>query len=266
MPTPTHTHWSILPSENAKETTQHFPSMDRVFALDAEIISKSIQSDIFAYVINDKTYYIKRYSRSVGLASWLGFSRLHIETRNQLWFNHANLPSAKVVAYGEERFFLKTLRGVLVTEAIDDTVDLDFIANKQPEKFQNALWCHTLITQLASILRFFHANRFCHNDLHWRNILIKETPLDDNIVQAYLIDCPSGRRIPWPFLAYKKLKDLANIDKHAPHHFSRTQRLRFFFTYRNITKLEHDDKVMIRKILQHKANRIKRKARQNKNK
>jgi len=264
-PMTTSRSWSILPTKHQSEIAEHFPTMDGIFNIDAPIISKSIQSEIFAYTVDHKKFFIKRYRRSLGFASWLGFSRFNIETRNQRWFNQMHLPSAPVIAYGEERFLFKTLRGVLITEEIPDTVDLADLAQNHPEQFTDVIWCRNLLNQIANILRFFHSHRFCHNDLHWRNILVQNTDTV-NKVQVYLIDCPFGRRLVWPFLEYKKLKDLANIDKLAPNHFSRTQRLRFFLAYRNTTSLRAEDKVMISKILQHKANRIKRKARERKRK
>lgn len=240
---------------------QTCPTVAKIFQLNANIISKSDQSEIFAYEINEKRYYIKRYFRTKGFASWFGFSRFRTETQNQLWFNHTGLPSAPVIAYGEERFFLKTKRAVLITEGIENTQDLAHIANHTPILFQQENWRAPIIQQCAAMLRFFHQNKFCHNDLHWRNILVKQEP-DELFPQVYLIDCPFGRRLFAPILRYKIFKDLANIDKDAPNYLSKTQRLRFFYAYRNITKLSDDDKSFIRTIFQHKSNRLKRKAKQ----
>jgi len=261
----TFNQWTILPNANKAALTKHFPSMDAVFQLKGHIISASDQSEIFAQTIGNTTYYIKRYFASKGFTSWLGFSRFRTERKNQLWFNQLNLPSARVVAHGETSFFFKTKKGVLILEGIDNAIDLAEIARQQPEKFNLSIWRNQLISQLGDILHVLHAHRFCHNDLHWRNILIQENETTQQ-PQAYLIDCPFGRKLCWPFLNYKKLKDLANIDKLAPKYLSRTQRLRFFYAYRKITKLQVEDKIMIRNILQHKANRIKRKAKENKGK
>lgn len=253
--------WSIFSKPKADNLNTHFPSLDAVFKLEGNIISSSDQSEIFAQTIGNNTYFIKRYFKTKGFVSWLGLSRLQTETKNQLWFNKINLPAAEVVAYGEERLLLKVKRGVLITQGIDNVTDLSVLAEKHREKFIKPVWRNQLIEQLAQILKTLHSHHFCHNDMHWRNVLIQENR-NSTEIKAYLIDCPSGRRQLWPFLNYKILKDLANIDKFAPQHLSRTQRLKFFYLYRGITKLNARDKKMVLAILQHKANRIKRKARE----
>ncbi len=259
----THQHWSVFPSSDQTDLSTYFPSMNAVFDLQGDIISSSDQSEIFAHHINNKTYFVKRYFASKGFASWFGFSRFRVELKNQLWFNQINMPAAKVVAYGEERLLFKTKRGVLILEGINNVTDLAELAKHKPEKFNDRAWCNALTLQVANILKTLHSHSFCHNDMHWRNVLV-QTGKTDGELQAYLIDCPFGRKLFWPFLNYKKLKDLANIDKFAPQYLSRTQRLRFFYEYRQISKLRLKDKVMILDILKHKASRLKRKARENK--
>jgi len=236
-----------------------FSSMETVFQLKGNIISKSNQSEIFSYEIDGQTYYVKRYFKTKGLMSWLGFSRLRLEARNQRWFNHMNIPAAQVVVYGEESFMMKTCRGVLITEGIEAVTDLAMIARDEPNKFNDAQWCNSVILDLASVVRVLHQNRFCHNDLHWRNILIQQYQ-DSDAPKVYLIDCPSGKFFIWPLLQYRILKDLASLDKFAPEYLSKTQRLRFFLEYRQVSKLSEKDKLMINDIFRHKANTLKRKA------
>jgi len=121
----------------------------------------------------------------------------------------------------------------LITEVIDDTTNLAEIAMNHPEKFQNIQWRDAVIVDLAQVIAKLHQNRFCHNDLHWRNILIQENESSRGH-KIYLIDCPSGKHLFWPFLNYRKLKDLASLDKLAPNYLTQTQCLRFFLEYRQI--------------------------------
>ncbi|MFW5450644.1 MAG: lipopolysaccharide kinase InaA family protein [Methylophagaceae bacterium] len=258
---PVLTKWIIFPPWKNTLIEQHFPSINEVFKLKANIISSSAQSEIFSYELDGQHYFVKRYFRSMGLGSWFGFSRLRVEARNQHWFNKMNVPAARVVAYGEQSFLLKTIKGILITEGIDNVRDLMDIANHQSDKFADKAWQNAIIFQLAHITAVLHQNRFCHNDLHWRNILVQENETD-RTPKVFLIDCPSGKRLFWPLLQYRQLKDLANLDKIAPSYLSRTQRLRFFKQYRQITILSAKDKTMIGDILSHKTNRIKRKVKQ----
>lgn len=251
--------WTIFPPWNETAVSAHYPSIDDVFKIQAEIISSDPQSEIFSQEIDDKRYFIKRYFRSKGLASWLGYSRLRVETRNQQWFHKMGISAARVVAYGEESFFLKTIRGVLITQGVDDVSDLNAIARDNPEQFNNTNWRNAIISQLAEIVATLHQNRFCHNDFFWRNILIQQHQ-PDNKPKIYLIDCPSGKRLFWPFLHHRKLKDLASLDKIAPAYLTRTQRLKFFLEYRQITKLSAKDKAMIYEIVADKERRRVRKA------
>ena len=254
-------HWHVSNSTDNPKLAQHFPSIEAVFDLNEKIISSSIHSEIFVHQIDNKKYFVKRYFKSIGFASWFGLSRLQLEIKNQRWFNQINLPSARVVAYGLDYFFLKPKRGVLITEGIDNVMDLAMLSKSHPEKFKNPHWCNHLVSQLAFVLRTLHKNRFCHNDMHWRNILV-QAGNSENDMHIYLIDCPSGRKLFWPFFGYKRLKDLANIDKLAPNYLSKTQRLRFFYEYRQISKLSHTDKAMIHDILRHKSHRLQRKAKE----
>lgn len=254
--------WILFPPwNNMEKISSQFASMNDVFRLEGDIISKNPQSEIFSQKIDGKQFFIKRYFRTKGLSSWLGFSRLRVEARNQVWFNKVGIAAAKVVVYGEDSFLLKTIKGVLITEGVEDVIDLASIANNNPEKFQDIQWRNAVLLNLAEVITKLHNNRFCHNDLHWRNILIQQKK-GDNQPRVCLIDCPSGKRLFWPLLNYRQLKDLATLDKVAPHCLSQTQRLRFFMEYRKISKLSAEDKDMIGEVLAHKANRIKRKAKQ----
>ena len=254
------TKWQVLSSSNKRALKTHFPSLAAVFDLNGKIISKSDQSELFTWQVADKPYFVKRYICSKGLASWIGWSRLRLEVNNQRWFNEIGVPAAQVAVYGEQYFLLKTWRGVLITEGIKDVTELSAICKDAPDQFHNAHWRNQILCQLADIVATLHRHRFCHNDLHWRNILVRQTLSGEPAV--YLIDCPRGKKFTWPLLRYRKCKDLASLDKLAPNYLSRTQRLRFFLRYAGVITLTEKDKDMIRTVLLHKKRRIKRKLKQ----
>ncbi|MFW5426806.1 MAG: lipopolysaccharide kinase InaA family protein [Methylophagaceae bacterium] len=255
--------WLIFsPWNKGGEVSLNFSSMDKVFQLEGEIISKGPQSEIFSKEIDGKQFFIKRYFRIKGLGSWLGLSRLRVEARNQNFFNKLGIAAAKVVVYGEEHIFTKTIKGVLVTEGIESVTDLVTIINNDAQKFSDKAWSNHVLLDLAKVVRTLHINRFCHNDLHWRNVLIQQRNEND-APKIFLIDCPSGKRLFWPFLYHRKLKDLASLDKLAAKYLSRTQRLKFYLEYRQINKLTIKDKKMIKGVFARKASRLKRKLKRN---
>ncbi len=249
--------WHILSAANKSAVTSYFPSLDAIFKLDGKIISRSEQSEIFVQKIAGNTYFIKRYFCSKGLASWFGWSRFHLEVKNQQWFSQIGIPAAQIILYGEERLLLKTLRGVLITKGIVNCRELSAIAGNAPDNFRQTYWRNEILYQIADIVAALHRKRFCHNDLHWRNILVEQYV--DGKPTVYLIDCPSGKKLIWPLLGYRKCKDLASLDKLAPSYLSRTQRLRFLLRYCGVKSLTQKEKHTIRTVLRHKENRIKRK-------
>jgi len=238
---------------------QIFADFDQTFELGGEKISESEQSEVFTAQVDRKVFYVKRYLRTMGIGSWFGFSRLRMEVRNLGLFTQLGIATSPLVAYGEKRILSKTLRGVLVTEEVENALDLEEIASKHSVILHDKKWYMETAKQLAQITAKLHGEKFCHNDMHWRNILVKNWQTTPDV---YLIDCPAGKYFFGRLLKYRILKDLANLDKNAHKYFTRTQRLRFFKYYRQVEKLTASDKNMIYDILKHKAHRIRRKQKQ----
>lgn len=233
-----------------------FATIDSVFKHRASLLSRSDQSEVFKYEIDHQTYFIKRYYKTRGFLSWLGHSRFKNEIRNQRWFNLMNIPSAKLISSAEQSYLLKTTKGFLITEGLTNTKSLADIARDSPAFFSDTKRISLLVNNIAHVLSQLHLHHFCHNDLHWRNLLVEK---DSETMNVYLIDCPSGHFLPWPVFHYKRIKDLANLDKQAPDFLSRTMRLRFFLAYRGIQRLTLTDKQFITSVLKHKEHRIIRK-------
>lgn len=233
-----------------------FNNFDQVFSNQSPIISHSNDSDIFSISIDQHTFYIKRYYKTTGFLSWFGYSRFCRELQNQQWFNVSNIPSANLVAFGKQKFLFKTIKGFLITKGLENSIDLMQLSTQRPSLLKHTNLRLSLIYKTADILQSLHSKRFCHNDLHWRNLLVT---INKNDLSVFLIDCPRGFFWFSALLRYKKLKDLANLDKLAPKYFSKTDRLRFMYRYLSTNKLNAQQKTLITAVLKHKEKRLKRK-------
>ncbi len=242
------TRWRVLPQYRNTRVGETFSSLEKVFHLsdtDDRVTSDS-ESTVFRCHIDGKTYYVKRYHSTKGARSWLGKSRLRGEWHNLKLFRQLDIPTAQLVAFGEERFILRAGRGALVTESLPDTVDLAALAKARDARLEDFYWVSSVMNQVAEHTRKLHEYHFAHNDLKWRNILVTN---NKNKPCVYLIDCPAGQRWFGPLLKYRIIKDLACLDKLGKKNLSQTQRLRFYKQYRQTGRLSPEDKKMIRKIV-----------------
>ena len=251
--------WFFNPDYAASEAAQCFATLDTVFAGEGELITSDSQSRVLRMQVGDRRYYVKRYidaggslaRRWFGLRDLFGPQRVCKEWENLLAFRAWGIPTATLVAYGEERHYGRFVRGALITEEIPHTVDLANMALQGDSRLRNGSWVAHVSKQLAAYARTMHQAGFAHNDFKWRNILVDtgEQPT------VYLIDCPTGSYWWQPFLDYRIIKDLACLDKVAKYQLSRPQRLRFYLDYAQHGRLTAVDKRKIRKILSFFAGR-----------
>lgn len=251
--------WFFNPDYAASEAAQRFASLDAVFAAEGELIARDPQSRVLRMQVGDRRYYVKRYMeggrslarRWFGLRDLFGPQRVRKEWENLLAFRAWGIPTATLVAYGQERRYGRFVRGALITEEIPHTVDLANMARQADSRLRDRYWVAHVARQLAAYARTMHQAGFAHNDFKWRNVLVEagERPT------VYLIDCPTGSYWWQPFLDYRIIKDLACLDKVAKYQLSRTQRLRFYLDYAQQTRLTAVDKRKIRKILDFFAGR-----------
>ncbi len=238
--------WTI--AQDATEDERHaFASLAAVFELTGELITGDPLSQVLRVSLNNTRYYLKRYTRPAKdpLRYWLGRPRVRAEWENLQAFADWGIPTARLVAWGLERRFGKFVRGAMITQEIVGTRDLADMARNHDPRLRDARWVAGITRQVADITRIMHTHSFTHNDLKWRNILAtNQTP-----PRAHMIDCPAGMVWFEPFLSYRKIKDLACLDKVAKHVLSRSQRLRFYLRYCDRARLTAQDKRRIGKIL-----------------
>jgi len=191
------------------------------------------------------TYYVKQYHRrGRGLRRYLGRSRARGEWENILLFQSLGIPCLRLVAYGESRDI-----GVVVTEEVSGAVDLETYTGRGVD----TQFAEMVIDRLSGYVRSMHQYSFTHNDLKWRNILVRdnrETKRQNaGEIEVYIVDSPLGRKFWEPFLPRRIVKDLACLDKVAKHRLRRSQRLRFYLKYKNLDRLNESAKREIRSVL-----------------
>jgi hypothetical protein len=234
--------WILAPEYHA--LTQDFGSLEAVFAIKGERLTKDPLSEVIRIERDGVHYYVKRYwGAGKGLRRYLGRPRVKAEWQNLKLFAKWGIPTAPIVAHGLQRKAGAFVRGALVTRELENTLDLAAIANREDPRLADRSWVLRVSQQLARGTRTMHEHHFTHNDLKWRNLLVNEK------AELFFIDCPTGSFWWGPLLRYRIIKDLACLDKVAKRVLSRTQRLRFYLQYRECNRLSGADKQRVLQIL-----------------
>jgi tRNA A-37 threonylcarbamoyl transferase component Bud32 len=241
------TFWTITAPYLDTPVAEAFPSLSATFTVDGQYVTADPISRVIRKKIADRVYFVKTYSAGgKSLRRWMGRSRPRAEWENLKFFHRVGIPTAPLVAYGQETCCGFFRRAALVTAELKGTRDLNALHLENHPALADRKWLAAISHQVAGHTRRLHHNHFGHLDLKWRNILVTLPPSP----QTYLIDCPAGRKRHGPGAARWFIKDLACLDKVAKIRLSRTQRLRFYMDYENIRHLGKKDKDRIRQILQ----------------
>ncbi len=239
-------------------------SMDDVFALEQgkDLAKKSIgryrrriELEVTLPSGPSTKLYLKRYDRPPllkQLADWLAHRRrvccAGVEHDAAFALCAAGIGTPHIVAWGCQRGSLFEQRSFLLTQQIPNS---DSLERRLPACFgsSGALQDRRrFIRSLAQFIRRFHLTGYRHRDLYLAHIFCSTSG------QFCLIDLARAFK---PLLARRfQVKDLAQLHYSAPARvFSRTDRLRFYLTYRERPRLSASDKSMIRAVAK-KAERM----------
>lgn len=240
------TKFNWYPQQLSEEEATHFSTWERCNSLQGELISRSLMSSLTMIKVASRNYYVKKYEfAGRHLRRLVGRTRVRAEWENLQYFQSLGIPTARVVAYGEQSFPHFSRQGMLVTEEIPDCHDLASLAEKNKKLFADKVWLERVFNRLADHVSKLHHSGFCHGDLKWRNILVG----DSESPEVYLIDCPIGRKYPGFLRERGIIKDLACLDKVAKYILSGSDRRSFYLKYANKMELDLRDERRISKVL-----------------
>ena len=207
------------------------------------------------------TVFMKRYDRppvSVQLRNWIAsHSRVScgvfdVKAADELASSGINTP--RTLFYGEQWGVFFEKRSFIITEKIPNAESLE---RKLPDCFKGPGTIEKMklrrdfIAQLAAFIRKFHETDYCHRDLYFSHVFYGDSG-DFCLIDLSRAFRPIVRRQRF------RIKDIAQLYYSAPaKYFSRTDRLRFYFSYTCRKKLTGKDKVFIRRVI-HKARRMAR--------
>ena len=172
------------------------------------------------------------------------------EFENIKRFNRANIPAPEAV-YFEQRKVGNDRRAILLTKELTGFYPLDSETFKSATKNMSPAEIRKkLFYDIASVMQKMHACHFQHNCFYPKHIFVKKSGNDDFDVR--LIDL---EKMKWQLFKMRAvIRDLYTLNRHA-HHWSLTDRMRFFLIYRQEKTLSEESKRIWRKI----AQKIKRK-------
>ncbi len=238
--------WRVTDRFADTPAAEAFADLDRVFALEGDVMATDPISRVIRVTAGDRRYFVKTYwEAGKNLRRYVGRTRIRGEWENLLFFEDVGVPTAPVVAYGQEYRGGKFHRGALITEELRGTDDLANLAEKEFPGLRDRRWVRRVADQVAEYARRLHDHGFVHTDLKWRNIMVTV----EGEPKVYFIDCPSGRKVPGAMLGRGVIKDLACLDKVAKYQLPRGDRLYFYLRYTGIDRLRDEDRKRIRKIL-----------------
>jgi hypothetical protein len=218
-----------------------FSSLKTVFSARGETITQAKTRDLLRVESNGNTYYVKRYwTAGKRLRAYCFRSRAKAEWENLQYFKQCGIHTPALVAYGEDRSFMRYQHGAFVMHALENVIPCDAaLADPALSTEQR----RAFLRDIAEGLRALHDRHFIHGDCFVRNFLV-----NTNKLKVYFTDCPRGRHLWGPFFNYGRIRDLASFYKHAMGLLSLPDQLRFFLWYTQEKTLNSKSKRLLKKI------------------
>ena len=164
-----------------------------------------------------KLYGYRRFRRY--MSRTLKGSRSKGEFRNLRFFRELGIPACEPLVQGEYRNALGLVMNcMIITREIVGTERLDrFIPKLEAGPDSEEMKCgirRQIIESLAKNVAKMHARGFYHEDMKWRNVLVRRVGDGGTEVETFWIDCPNGYFDRTGGLRRKHgvVKDVATLD------------------------------------------------------
>ncbi|MEK6247413.1 MAG: lipopolysaccharide kinase InaA family protein [Planctomycetales bacterium] len=191
-------------------------------------------------VVYFKLYGYRRLKRA--LSRIFKPTRSQSEIDNLKFFRQLGIPACEPVlqgvyrnAFGVARNCMLITREVTATLQLDDFLDTHETGD-DPQSVKSAIR-RQILESVASNLRKIHDQNFYHDDMKWRNILVRRVGDDGETVEVFWIDCPNGYfdRTGGFRAKHGRIKDLATLDYDARKRSTPEERMRFLTVYSGLT-------------------------------
>jgi hypothetical protein len=126
---------------------------------------------------------------------------------------------------------------MLITREVTGATQLDhFVKSLEAEENDASLKediYRQIIHSIATNLRKIHDQHFYHDDMKWRNVLVRRVGDHGERVEVFWIDCPNGYIDKTKGLRknHGRIKDLATMDYDARQWVGKEERLYFLHVY-----------------------------------
>ncbi len=228
---------------------------DWLKAAPGECVSESETTNCFKVKIADgRSFFFKRYSypKSKQKRYWMRASKAQVETFGYAQLKKLGIPTLTVIAFGEKRSFGKLVAAYIVTEGINDSMDLQQFAQDVwfdlPKAKRSEVYLE-IRNQIFEQLNKAHQAKYFHQDLHWRNILVTE---ENGKYKTIWIDCPRARYRKVSMNAkHGQMVDLSCLARRCLDYLSRSERYRALSEYLKINNLGWTSRSLFKEIQAH---------------
>ena len=141
--------WCIAEAYNRGEFAQACGSLQAVFELQGEQVSKDKISDVIKVALDGTNFYVKRYYKPRSKkAGWFKRSRVRAEWENLQFFDSLGIPTPALVAWGEQPQG-QNFQGALITEELKGTQDLATLNKAGSTLFDDPAWFRHVAEEVA---------------------------------------------------------------------------------------------------------------------